>query len=133
MQQLSIIGNLGADAQVQSTNGSSFIVFRVACSEKFTTNGQEQSQTTWYSCYYHKSDSQVVQFLTKGTKVFIQGRPRYQIYDSFKHHCKMIDVSISVTNLELCGGSSPASGDGSPSDSPAGGSSDSSSEDSAPF
>lgn len=59
--------------------------------------------TTWYSCTYSKMDSGVLQYLVKGTKVFVQGRPVYRLYDSATFHCKMIDVSIFVDLVQLCG------------------------------
>lgn len=106
MQQIQIIGNLGEDCQTREFNGRRFVSFRVACSEKIQTNEGPKEVTTWYSCTYNKMDSGVLQYLVKGTKVFVQGRPAYRIYDSATFHCKMIDVSIFVDLIQLCGGRS---------------------------
>ena len=103
MQQIMLIGNLGADAQVQSVNGSSFVTFRVACTEKIRHGDTSESVTTWYSCSYNRADSPVIQYLRSGVQVFIIGRPRYEIYDSAKYHQKMIDVQVYVNTLQLCG------------------------------
>lgn len=104
MQQIQIIGNLGEDCQTREFNGRKFVAFRVACSEKMQTSEGPKEITTWYSCTFNKMDSGVLQYLVKGTKVFVQGRPKYQIYDSATFHCKMIDVSIFVDVVQLCGG-----------------------------
>lgn len=103
MQQIQIIGNLGEDCQVKEFNGRKFVAFRVACSEKMQSSEGPKEVTTWYSCTFNKMDSGVLQYLVKGTKVFVQGRPKYQIYDSATFHCKMIDVSIFVDVVQLCG------------------------------
>lgn len=103
MQQIQIIGNLGEDCQVREFNGRKFVAFRVACSEKVQSNEGPKEVTTWYSCTFNKMDSGVLQYLVKGTKVFVQGRPKYQLYDSATFHCKMIDVSIFVDVVQLCG------------------------------
>ena len=103
MQQIQIIGNLGEDCQTREFNGRKFVAFRVACSEKVQSAEGPKEVTTWYSCTFSKMDSGVLQYLVKGTKVFVQGRPKYQIYDSATFHCKMIDVSIFVDVVKLCG------------------------------
>ena len=103
MQQIQIIGNLGEDCQVREFNGRKFIAFRVACSEKMQTAEGLKEITTWYSCTFNRMDSGVLQYLVKGTKVFVQGRPAYRLYDSATFHCKMIDVSIFVDVVQLCG------------------------------
>lgn len=103
MQQIQIIGNLGEDCQVREFNGRKFVAFRVACSGKMQTAEGPKEVTTWYSCTFNKMDSGVIQYLVKGTKVFVQGRPAYRIYDSATYRCKMIDVSIFVDNIQLCG------------------------------
>lgn len=110
MQQLQIIGNLAADATIQSFNGQQFVSFRVGCSEKRTANGQEQKFTTWYSVTYNNAGSGVVPYLKKGQKVFVSGFPTFALYDSATYRCKMIDVRLSAHTIELCG-SAQQSGD----------------------
>lgn len=104
MQILQVIGNIGQDAVVKDLNGQKFITFRVAVTEKFTSNGQQQTQTMWYSITWNRPDSALLAYLQKGAKVFISGKPRYTLYDSAVHRCKMIDVGIMANTIELCGG-----------------------------
>lgn len=103
MQQIQIIGNLGEDCQSREFNGRKFVTFRVACSEKVRDQQGEREVTTWYSCSFNRFDSGIVQYLKKGTNVFVQGMPTYSIYDSAAMHCKMIDVRIFVDKIQLCG------------------------------
>lgn len=103
MQQIQIIGNLGDDARVVEFNGKKFVTFRVACSEKVTVDGKVTEVTQWYSCSYNRHDGAVVQYLRRGTTVFVQGKPSYAMYDSATYKCKMIDVRILVDKVQLGG------------------------------
>lgn len=103
MQQIIIIGNLGANARIVDVNGSKFITFRVAVTEKRKQGDSTVNETTWYSCTYNRAESAVINYLVTGQQVYIQGKPSYRLYDSAVHKCKMLDVSISVDRLELVG------------------------------
>lgn len=103
MQQIQILGNLGADAQVVEFNSSKFVTFRVACTDKIKTSEGTRDVTTWYSCSYNRVDAAVVQYLKRGTTVFVQGKPSYSIYDSATYRCKMVDVRILVDKIQLGG------------------------------
>lgn len=106
MQKLIVTGNCGADATIQNYNGNRFVSFRIAATEKFTNNGEEVVRTTWYDCTSNKADSKIVQFIKKGVKLLVIGRPSYRIYDSAVHRCKMVGVSLFCETIELCGDSS---------------------------
>lgn len=102
MQQIQIIGNLGADAKIVDYNNSRFVSFVVACTEKIKRSGDDNEVTTWYSVTYNKPDAGVVQFLKKGVRVFVQGLPSYSLYDSATMRCKMIDVKVFADRIYLC-------------------------------
>lgn len=100
MERIEIIGNLGADAVIKTPQPNvSFIAFRVAVSKKF--NGSDV--TMWYDVTMNQTDSKILPFLKQGTKVFVRGYPSYRIFDSAKYHQKMIGVTISVNEIQLCG------------------------------
>lgn len=105
MLTLQVIGNLGADAQLQQANGQEFITFRVAHTEKFTKNGQEVTNTVWVDCSYNGNGGNLLPFLKKGAKVFVQGMPTFRVFPSAKHRCYMPGVNLFVRQIELCGGS----------------------------
>ena len=52
MIKVEIIGNLGADAQLQEKNGNRFVAFRVANTDKWVdkSTGQVIESTQWISC-----------------------------------------------------------------------------------
>ena len=73
MLQVEIIGNIGNDAQVKDFNGKKYIAFNVAHSEKFKNQqGVETERTTWVSVL-KPGESGLVQYLKKGTPVFVRG------------------------------------------------------------
>ena len=107
MKQILIIGNLGADAELKVLNGRECVTFRVADTESYTNaQGQKVVQTTWYDCVLNNNGGQLLRYLSRGTKVMVQGLPQYRIFDSAKYNAKMVGVSISVQRVELVGGGS---------------------------
>lgn len=75
-------GNLGADAQIRALpgkdkNGNSTSVanFSIACTRRFTSNGEKQEDTQWFRCtLYGKQAEAVGPYLTKGKQVIVSGR-----------------------------------------------------------
>lgn len=107
MQQLTIVGNLGADAQVVEKGGNKFVSFKVADTTKFTNQKVETTTTTtWISCALNGDGGNLLQYLKKGVKVCAIGRPSYRVYSSQKDRCMMAGVDLHVNSIELCGGSS---------------------------
>ena len=100
MLQFTILGNLGADAERKEYNGRPFISFRVAHSEK-RLDGTEA--TTWVSCVMNGDGGNVLQYLKRGQKVFVQGRGRVKTYSSPKTHQIEAGLDLSVDRVELCG------------------------------
>jgi len=99
MVSLEIIGNLGADARVVNANGTQFVSFNLADNRK--VNGAEQTQ--WYGCNINRDCTNLLPYLKKGQCVFVRGMPRFRIFDSSQHHCKMVAVDIFVNEIQLVG------------------------------
>lgn len=107
MQYLTILGNLGADAQVQVSNEKKFVSFKVADTQRFTdTKGVPHERTTWVSCAWNGDGGNLLPYLKKGTKVLVSGRPSYKTYSSEKERMIVAGVDLHVTSIELAGGSS---------------------------
>lgn len=101
MVAIEIIGNLGADARIVETGGTKFVTFNVADSRK--VDGKEVTQ--WYGCNINRDCSKLLPYLVKGQGVFVRGMPRYRIFDSAIHHCKMVAVDVFVNDIQLVGSS----------------------------
>lgn len=102
-----IVGNLGADAVKQSSNGHEFISFKVADSRKFTdAAGKEHDEVVWVSCTINGDGGKLLPYLVKGAKVMCIGRMSFNVYSSPKDRCMKAGVSLFVESIELVGGSS---------------------------
>lgn len=106
MLKMQVIGNLGADAELHQANGSEFVSFRVAHTESFTNNGQQTQRTTWVDITWNGNGGNLLQFLKRGAKVFVDGVPTLRVYSSAKDRCWKAGVSIFARSIELCGGTS---------------------------
>lgn len=105
MVKLDIIGNLGADAMLQTYNGNKFVSFRVAHSEQWIDNktGEVIHNTIWVSCSMNGDGGNLLQYLKKGQKVFVRGTPQFGTYSSPKTHKIECGINLFVREIELCG------------------------------
>lgn len=108
MQKLSVIGNLGGDAELRAReDGSKFVTFKVADTSKWTDlKGVVHESTQWISCVLNGDGGKLLQYLKRGVKVYVDGRPSYRVYSSEKERAVKCGVDIAVSSIELCGGSS---------------------------
>jgi single-strand DNA-binding protein len=75
-QQITLIGNLGADPEMRYTpNGQPVTSFRMAVSRSWTgQDGQRQEKTVWFRVTaWRKLAETASQYLTKGSKVLVVG------------------------------------------------------------
>lgn len=103
MQNLSIIGRLGDDAQIKDLNSNQVIEFSVAVSESYTDKqGAKQTKTNWYNCAKWGNQTAVAQYLKKGGQVYVSGKPNNRAYA--KDDGTIVSVNgITVLEIELLG------------------------------
>ena len=107
MLKAEIIGNLGADAEIKSGEGYSFVSMRIANTEKWKDeNDQENTVTQWVDVNWSKTDSPLIPFLKSGVKVFVRGFVRTRVYSSKQDRKMKAGLTINALEIELCGGSS---------------------------
>lgn len=94
MIQITITGNLGADAERKQINDRMYIAFRMAVKGRRDT-------TTWVSVLYRDNDK-LLQYLKKGQSVLIIGEPSFSLYVT-KEQRTALDVSVFANTLELTG------------------------------
>lgn len=105
MMRVEIIGNLGGDAEIKSDNGRQYVQFSVADTRKFKkADGTVMEETNWVSCFYGSVDSNVINYLKRGARVYVRGRGEPRLYSSAKDRRMKAGVSINVTEIELVGG-----------------------------
>lgn len=105
MFKVEVIGNLGADAEVRDANGSKFITFRVAHSEKWDDGqGNKKERTQWIDAVISNAESKVLPFLKSGVKVYIRGYASLRVYSSPKERMMVAGCQVNVQDIELVGG-----------------------------
>lgn len=106
MIKVEIIGNLGADAQLQVYNGNKYVSFRIANTDSWTdkATGEIKKSTQWVSCTLNGDGGALTPYLKKGTKVFVRGNAQFVVFSSAKSHQMEVGVNLFVREIELCGG-----------------------------
>lgn len=98
------IGNLAADAVLQKGNSDNFLSFRAASSRKYTDpkTGQPVEFTQWVTVNINRNYDNIAQYLTKGTKVFVEGQFATRIYQD-RSGMSQVGLTINASRIELCG------------------------------
>lgn len=89
-----IIGNLGRDAELKSGAKGQFLTFSVGVK----VYGQEES--TWVNVV--SSQINLAQYLTKGTKVYVDGSLSVKTYTN-KNGETVAQVNLSASTIQLLG------------------------------
>lgn len=104
MRRITIIGNLTQDADVKSVSARKVINFSIAANEKHKdSQGNPVEKTFYYNCsIWRDSNVKIAEYLTRGTKVFLEGTPDTEIYKDKSGEYKAA-IKINVSNIELIG------------------------------
>jgi single-strand DNA-binding protein len=102
-------GRLGQDAELRSDYA--FIRFSVATDRRTRDpeTGERNKQTEWTDCLLnynperHPDGPPLLQYLTKGTQVYIEGAVRTRVYID-REQKPQSKLQVSVEKLELLGG-----------------------------
>lgn len=83
LNRVEIIGNLGSDPEMRYTaNGTAVTTFRVAVGRSFTVDGERREETEWFRVVAWNKLAELVQaHLTKGRKVYVEGRQSTRSWD----------------------------------------------------
>lgn len=120
MLQVSVIGNLGADAQVKSKNGNSFLCFNVAHTARVkSSNGEMIDQTQWVSVTMNHYSENFAKYLVRGTKVYVYGKLFSRIWRD-NQGISNVGLNVLADIVELCGSKADADQSAAaPADAPA--------------
>lgn len=105
MLQSIVIGNLGADVEFHSEQGSEFITFKVAHTDRYPdAQGNQIEETVWISCVMNGRAEKLRPYLVKGQKVCVIGDTSVRTYHSKKMQRLVAGVNLFVRSIELVGG-----------------------------
>ena len=81
--KVSIVGNLGRDAEQRYTpNGNAVVTFSVATTEVRNNRGEREEHTQWFRVdFWGKRGERIKDYLTKGQRVFVDGRLSVRDYE----------------------------------------------------
>ena len=85
LNRLMVIGNIGTEPEMRYTaNGTPVTTFRLAVSRKFTdASGERRDDTEWFTIVaWNDLAEQCNQWLSKGKRVFVEGRLKSNIWKS---------------------------------------------------
>jgi len=107
LRRITVIGNLTKDAEIKDVKDRKAINFSVAVNEYFKdSQGEKTEKSTYFNCVlWRDSNVKVAEFLTKGTKVLIEGTPEPEMFKTKEGEMKCA-IKILVSNLLLLGGGS---------------------------
>lgn len=111
MLQVTLIGNIGSNAEVKVADGREFVTFRVAHNESYTdANGQKVDRVQWIDCTMNCTNGRpaVLPYLVAGTLVCVIGTMSTRVYSSEKDRCFKAGVTIHIQKIELLGGAGDA-------------------------
>ena len=84
LNKVMIIGNVGRDPEMRYTpSGAPVTSFTVACNYRWTSpEGEPREETEWFNIVaWNKLAEQCSQYVTKGRKVYIEGRLRTRSWE----------------------------------------------------
>lgn len=84
LNKATIIGNLGTDPEVRSTNtGTRVATLSVATSRRWTSrSGEQQEKTEWHRVVCWDKMAEICErYLKKGDRVYIEGRIEYRQWE----------------------------------------------------
>lgn len=81
-QQITIIGNVGRDPELRYLqNGVAVCDFSVAVNKRYTANGEQRDDTTWFkvTCWRQLAET-VKQYVTRGKQIMVVGEVKASAY-----------------------------------------------------
>ena len=95
-------GNICSDPDLKATNsGSTILAFRIAVNDRKKNKGGEwEDVPNYFSCYvFGNRANSVSKYVSKGTKVFIEGKLRWHQWTDNQGN-KREDVDVIVDEIE---------------------------------
>lgn len=97
------VGTIGRDAEVQYTpSGSNVVKFSMATSYRYKKNNEYVEDTDWHNIVAWNKEA-VAPYLTKGTKVYVEGRYTTRSYQD-KNGDKKYTSEVVCDDIVLLGG-----------------------------
>ena len=96
INQVTLVGRLGQDAEIKAVNGTSLAKFSIATTERYKDkSGEYQEKTEWHRCnLWGKTVDAVGKYLLKGTQVGVQGSLSTRSYEKDNQTHKVTEIRV---------------------------------------
>ncbi len=108
LNQVTLIGNLGADPEWRNTAGDGVLQLRLATTESYLDRNKDRKEITeWHTVVvWGRRGEALGRILTKGSKIAVIGSLRTSSWDA-NDGTKRYRTQIVAKNVLLCGGGNP--------------------------
>ena len=99
-----LLGNVGKDPEVASTNGGTLIAkLSLATSERFKDKqGEWQDRTEWHNLVAYARSAEILRdYVHKGSKLYVEGRLTTRSWDDKESGKKVYRTEIVVGDISL--------------------------------
>jgi single-strand DNA-binding protein len=97
--KVTLIGFLGSDAEVRSTDNRSFTTLSLATKSSYKKDGKYISHTEWHRCVVFGKLAEFAGTLKKGAHLQVEGELRSREYDSKKAGTKQTIWEIRLNSV----------------------------------
>ncbi|MBZ7928670.1 single-stranded DNA-binding protein [Campylobacter sp. RM10532] len=99
-----LVGNLTRNIEMRyGQNGNAIGASAIAVTRRFTANGEKREETCFIDISFYGRTAEIAnQYLTKGSKILIEGRLRFEQW-SDQNGQNRSKHSIQVENMEMLG------------------------------
>ncbi len=107
LNRVMLLGNLGADPELRVTqSGQSVLKLRLATSSSYLDKDRvRQERVEWHGVtVWGKRAEALSRFLTKGSRLFVEGELRTSTYDAADGSGKRYRTEVNALNIILAGG-----------------------------
>lgn len=103
LNRVLLLGNLTADPDTRNTGGGKQVTnIRLATTERYQDKNKNWVEQTAFHSVTLWGNRSVLEFLRKGTRVFVEGSLRTSSYE--KNGEKRYKTEVVASNIILCGG-----------------------------
>ena len=103
LNKVTLIGNLGADPEVRSTNNGSRVAnLSLATGRQWTAqSGEKQEKTEWHRviCWNNKKGSGLAdiaeKYMKKGDRIYVEGRVEYRTWEDREKQTRYVTEVIA--------------------------------------
>jgi single-strand DNA-binding protein len=101
MNRVFLLGRVGNDPETKVLTDATVTSFSLATSKKWKKNGEAKEQTEWHKIVaWDKLSDVISKYVTKGSKLLIEGEIRYRNYEN-KDGQKVYITEIYCLNMEM--------------------------------